>query len=825
MRIAVDMQGLQTNFSGGRGVGRYTKELIREFIKLNNKKKCHEIFLVLNSAFPESILKIKNDFCDILDLGNILIWQNNIDTALSSNPKKIHTTLAEINREIFLWSLQADIIFSTNLQENIFENAVTAVKAFNYGAYYITTLHDVVPFYYPEYNSDKSLYNWYHEKIEQALKSDMILTVSNSSKADIIKFLEVEEDKLFVVPNGVNFENKIEFNKNIDVLKKYNIEDKFIFYIGGVEKHKNIPNLIRAFANKKELYEHFQLVLAGTNAKADKDINDCINLFDEKIKNRIHFPGRIDDIDLPQVYNLSTCFVFPSTHEGFGLPALEGMAYETAVLGANQSSIKEIINNDLATFDPYDYINMSELIYKTVSDKSFNDSLCTKGMEQAKLYTWEKSALILDSIIDKIEMPTIESFSIESLLNKLENLETDDCDLNILEIVSYDIRNSILFSEKNIYIDISAVILQDDKSGIQRVVRAISSNMYRLKPKNIFLVYSTPNDLDFKIAYKYMKDNFNIENELFNDDFVVSFNNGDTLLYLDLHPANAIAHEFYNQELINRGVNVYHLIYDLIPIFREKTFWTELVEEFKLWVKSICKSSGAICISKSVSDDLNNYLNEIGCKEKSFKIMHFHLGADIKSSLPTKIEIDDDKSCFLDFIKNSITFLMVGTIEPRKGYIQTLKAFELLWASEKEVNLVIVGRIGWGMSDFLEILKKHKNFNNRVFFLESIDDEYLEKIYASSTCLISASEAEGFGLPLIEAAINKIPLLIRDLPVFKEVAGTHAYYFKNDNNPNILAEAIKDWLILYKDDIHPKSNDMPWLTWEESAKQLLNKII
>jgi glycosyltransferase involved in cell wall biosynthesis len=108
--------------------------------------------------------------------------------------------------------------------------------------------------------------------------------------------------------------------------------------------------------------------------------------------------------------------------------------------------------------------------------------------------------------------------------------------------------------------------------------------------------------------------------------------------------------------------------------------------------------------------------------------------------------------------------------------------------------------------------------------LEGISDECLEKVYAASTCLISASEGEGFGLPLIEAAQHKKPIIARDLPVFREVAGQYAYYF-NDLDPQSLTVCIKDWLTLHAEGKAPQSDNMPSLTWQESSKQLLSKIL
>ncbi len=121
-------------------------------------------------------------------------------------------------------------------------------------------------------------------------------------------------------------------------------------------------------------------------------------------------------------------------------------------------------------------------------------------------------------------------------------------------------------------------------------------------------------------------------------------------------------------------------------------------------------------------------------------------------------------------------------------------------------------------------IRKHPKLGSQLFWLEEVSDEYLEKIYAHSTCLIAASEGEGFGLPLIEAAQHKLPLIARDLAVFREVAGECAFYFSG-TNPNNLAKAIIDWLSLYTLNNHPKCDDMPWLTWKESAKQLIGKLI
>jgi glycosyltransferase involved in cell wall biosynthesis len=177
----------------------------------------------------------------------------------------------------------------------------------------------------------------------------------------------------------------------------------------------------------------------------------------------------------------------------------------------------------------------------------------------------------------------------------------------------------------------------------------------------------------------------------------------------------------------------------------------------------------------------------------------------------------------LKILKSRPSFLTVGTLEPRKGHRQTLAAFELLWAQKIDVNLVFVGKKGWMVDDLAALINNHAELGKRLFWLDGISDEYLGHIYAASTCLLSASEGEGFGLPLIEAAKQHIPVLVRDLPVFREVAGSHAFYFEG-LAPQDLADGVLQWLALHQNAKAPDSKAIPVLTWRQSAALLKQQL-
>ena len=253
--------------------------------------------------------------------------------------------------------------------------------------------------------------------------------------------------------------------------------------------------------------------------------------------------------------------------------------------------------------------------------------------------------------------------------------------------------------------------------------------------------------------------------------------------------------------------------------FREE----DLQEAHARWLQIVAESDGAVCVTKAVADELSRWFRQNGpTRQRPFKIAWSHNGADINSA-PT-MGLPPDGQAVLDRVRSRASFLTVGTLEPRKGHSQVLQAFDELWQTGVNINLVIVGQRGWMVGDLLKNLLGHPELNKRLFWLEGISDEYLDDIYAACTCLIAASEGEGFGLPLIEAARHKLPIIARDIAVFREVADGHAFYFAG-REPTSLASSITEWLALYAAGQHPKSDAMPWITWKQSAERLLEILL
>ena len=420
----------------------------------------------------------------------------------------------------------------------------------------------------------------------------------------------------------------------------------------------------------------------------------------------------------------------------------------------------------------------------------------------------------------------------QSLMNKIARLGHPPVGGNErVDIAERLSRNFPLRTAKRqLFVDVTVTAENDLRTGIQRVVRSIVSALiemdlpeYRIEP--VYLS-SEGGRWHYRYARQWSSQIVDISSEWVIDE-PIDRAPGDYLLIADF--LSGMLPQIMNSGIFDAlrrdGVEVKSVVYDILPITLPSMFPTESELNHKLWLESVFKLDGAICISKSVADELTLWWKEnTNVELNCFTIDWFHLGADIESSVPTK-GFSGDYLTTIRSIEESISFLMVGTIEPRKGYAQSLAAFQLLWDRGIDVNLVFVGKQGWMIDELANKIKSSTEYNRKLFWLESISDEYLEKVYAASSCLIAASEAEGFGLPLIEAAQHKLPIIARDIPVFREVAGEYAFYFKDSKDPQCIAETVLQWLELNAKAKVPRSDAMPWLTWKQSAQQLMDIIL
>ncbi|MEA3490273.1 MAG: FkbM family methyltransferase [Campylobacterota bacterium] len=444
---------------------------------------------------------------------------------------------------------------------------------------------------------------------------------------------------------------------------------------------------------------------------------------------------------------------------------------------------------------------------RAVEYESKIDLALMKAVEAEKIAddVQQSYQLIVDSSSWRITKPLRQ---IKDIIHRLKRDQAHRDDPEVTE------------QKRQLLVDLSQIYFDDNQTGIQRVIHNIISqlSMLDIEGYRVLPIYAT-----MEKGYHYTS-KFNSDSAVSSslDEQPVVVEDGDIFLGLDLSAHLFPQIEETLQHYRESGVSINYLIYDIIPLLRPE-FTTEGMDGyFRTWLDGLMRHSDRlICISRSVADELGGYIDDHYPEiESRPEIASFHLGAGIGSCVGSE-ELTPDADRLLAQMQKRLTFLMVGTVEPRKGHSQVLSAFEKLWAEGYDIDLVIVGKRGWMVDELLVRLADISDQNGHLIWLEGISDEYLERVYTASSSLIIASETEGFGLPIIEAAKYNLPVIARDIPIFREIAEDHALYFDDDLDADTVFRAIAEWISLYDSGSYPESKSISWLTWRDSTLQLL----
>lgn len=837
MRIVIDVQSLQT-LSSHRGIGRYTASLLKALIRNNTK---HEIVLMLNASLSNTISPLREAFDDLLSQDKIRLCflPKKISANFLQNTKR--RKVAEKIRHAFIDSLCPDVFFLVSPFEGFFDEALTSFGSGQNNYKTVAMIYDLIPMVFPkQYLKKSSRYKeFYKEKIDQSIRADAWLTISESSKNDICNLLSLDDSLVTNISAACNSKFKpLTLNRKEEIVFKseFGIRHPFILYTGGADFRKNLPAILKTFSKlSTDLKLKHQLVFAGiTDVSIIEDLRaltEDLNLSSDEVL----IYGHVSDDHLCKLYNLCKVYFFPSLYEGFGLPILEAMACGAPVIASRLSSLPELIVYDDAMFDPLNAVEMTSKLIRALTDNVFRKTLIQNGRAQIKRFSWDSVAIEALKVIEKLSPPSnqriknvfeFQSKNVCKLIDDISILSSKLNDEELKDVAASIALNHPVREKKKIFVDISELVNRDAATGVQRVTRNILHQLLLNPPEEfeVEAVYApvakTSDDLGYKKAFKFSSKTLNFK-VLDSDDLIEPIP-GDIFLGLDLQHHTTRTQSLYLKQLRDYGVLVYFVVYDLLPIQFPK-YWpkkhsVDIVHSE--WLQTIAMFDGLICISRSVADELVDWIRlNMSKTPRSLNVGWFHLGAEMDNNF---VNIDK-KEDIVPWFGENLTFLMVGTIEPRKSYDQVLKAFDLLWKEGIEANLVIVGKQGWLVRDLVKKMNSYAKKNINFFWFESASDKDLDKIYKEADCLIAASKGEGFGLPLIEASHYNLPIIARNIPVFKEVAGDNAFFFKG-NKANDLFLALKKWINHYKLNQHPKAN-ISYLTWRESTQQLTDVII
>ena len=272
----------------------------------------------------------------------------------------------------------------------------------------VVTVHDLTTLLIPEYRRPfrNRLYNALVSA--SARGASHIITDSEASKQDIIKHLHLPEEKIsrIYLAAGSQFSSQDNGLLEMAVLRKYDLPETYVLYLGGYELHKNVTTLLLAWTYVGQaLGEDYPLILAGRKPSEASDIYPDYDFYIEQlgIAEYVRWLGFVAEEDKPVLYRNAETFVFPSRQEGFGLGVLEALASGTPVVTTNASSLPEVLGDAGFAVDPDDARNMAGAIISSIIQDNLRAELRQKGIKQAAAFSWEKTAtetlLVYDTVL------------------------------------------------------------------------------------------------------------------------------------------------------------------------------------------------------------------------------------------------------------------------------------------------------------------------------------------------------------------------------------------------------------------------------------------
>jgi glycosyltransferase involved in cell wall biosynthesis len=306
-----------------------------------------------------------------------------------------HVTLIQCMSDLYTLVEQYEILNAIPQNTQLFWSPHYVIPCL-YSGKILSTIHDTC------HLALRDSFSGFHKQLYANLmfkivsrKSAHIITVSEFSKQEIIRFTSTKSDDITVTHNGVSDEFL-----NFSSQQKCQYDFPYIIFIGNIKPNKNLLRLLVAFEKLLDKIPHNLLIVGKKDGFIEAD--PAVFEYSTRMRERVMFTGFVNDLTLKQILNNAAALVFPSLYEGFGLPPLEAMAIGCPVVVSHTASMPEICGDAALYFDPYDPDDIASQIYRIVTDTALAQSLVQIGKNRLEFFRWETSAMQTCEVIDNL---------------------------------------------------------------------------------------------------------------------------------------------------------------------------------------------------------------------------------------------------------------------------------------------------------------------------------------------------------------------------------------------------------------------------------------
>jgi glycosyltransferase involved in cell wall biosynthesis len=370
MRVAIDARKLH-DF----GIGTYIRNLLRHLARID-----HDTEYVL--------------LCGEADLGVAAQLGPNFRAVLEPSPNY------SIREQIHVpWVLRRERPDLYHAPHYVLPAAINCHS--------VVTIHDCIHLMFPQYLPNRMAYAYARAQMWTAAhRSDCILTVSDASKRDILHLFNIPPEKIVVVYNAIDAHFSVTPPPDAvsRVRERYQLDHRFVLYVGNIKPHKNLVRLIEAFNELRTGdLEDLKLLIIGDEISKLPALRHAVHR--HKLHKHVRFLGYVPDDQLAVLYRLAAVFVFPSLYEGFGLPPLEAMASGTPVVVSNVSSLPEVVGDAAMLVDPHDIESIVDGLRGVLTNPARAEEMRRKGLERSREFSWERSVAQTLEVYKRIAAP------------------------------------------------------------------------------------------------------------------------------------------------------------------------------------------------------------------------------------------------------------------------------------------------------------------------------------------------------------------------------------------------------------------------------------
>ena len=834
MRILFDLIGAQTDGSRFRGIGRYTRALALEIAR---QKGDDELVFALSSNFPEAASDLRGALAAVDPQAGFRAYATPLSSRYGASQSDPARKMGETIVRRLVADEAPDVYFASSLFEawpkdfalSHFDRTPARIGA--------AIVYDFIPALFPDlYLRDAAAKRFQHEQMKAIASADLLLAISEQTRADAIRLLGVAPERIVTISGAADeaFFPAPPAASDEERLRKLGVCAPFVFCASGDDPRKNVSAVVDAIAQldpaaRKGRQFVLLVPFSDERKQAVRKAAAAAGLGESDLV----LLDRLDDSDLALCYARCELFVFPSLYEGFGLPALEAMQSGAAVLVGDNSSLREIVDRADLRCDVSSPAKIAEAMTRLMNDAGALADARRWGVERARAFSWknvaERTLAALREADRRTPAPSrarplpaslrlAEGFEAEAAAILRAARKTDMTPASVADAILETCPALYSGARKRLLVDVTAIVARDERTGIQRVVRNVATELYRAGGLDDVVPVAVRLEGGRLVSCeRYIARETGVDSGV--PDAEIDIAPGDRLLMLDNSWKDFERFRSVFAEVRAAGGEIVSCIYDLIPQLYKGASVGRVPEIHLAWLKAaLAECDGIIAISHTVAEELCDYVaSERLPVRPGLKIGWFRCGSDVR---PAR-EGEASPQMRAAFATDAPTFLLVGTVEPRKGHAIALAGFEALWRAGVDARLVLIGRRGWHVDTVIADITGHREFGKRLFWFENADDSDLAFAYDGCRAVLAPSYAEGFGLPLAEAAWRNRPAICSDIPVFREVGGEGALYFRV-NDAQAMAATIRDFL---EGRARPDPARVARPTWRDAALRIVDVVM